>query len=174
MNTYGGGLFVHNLIRWFVLAGGLALLGVSVAGWMRDARWTRLDERLHAAFVGLVDLQFLAGLLLYAFFSPLPEAFYSDMATGMKVSQLRFFMLDHPVSMFIAISIIHVARTRSTRAAGGRARHRIVAISTGLALAIMLASIPWPGRQYGRPLFRLPGAVAGQSLLDTPIGHQPD
>ena len=157
MNSYSLGLAVHNGMRWVVLALGLIVVASTLAGWRRGRDWGTGDERLHSAFVGVVDLQFLAGLLLYAFLSPLPQAFLAELPATMKVPTIRFFMLDHPVSMFIAIAVIHGARHASKRASGSR-RFRIVSLTTALALAIMLASIPWPGLRYGRPFVRTPGS----------------
>jgi hypothetical protein len=159
MNSYSFGLAVHNGMRWVVLSLGLFVILSTLIGWLRGRAWGAGDERLHSAFVGFVDLQFLAGLILYAFLSPLPQAFFAELPATMKVPTIRFFMLDHPVSMFIAIAIIHGARNASKRASGSR-RFRIVSLTTALALTIMLASIPWPGLRYGRPLVRTPDSAA--------------
>lgn len=159
MNSYSLGLAVHNGMRWVVLSLALIVVLNALSGWLRSRNWGTGDERLHSAFVGVVDLQFLAGLILYAFLSPLPQAFLAELPATMKVPTIRFFMLDHPVSMLIAIAVIHGARNASKRASGSH-RFRIVALSTALALAIMLASIPWPGLRYGRPLVRTPGSEA--------------
>ena len=159
MNSYGLGLAVHNGMRWVVLTLGLLLLLNALAGWVRGRDWRNGDERLHSAFLGFVDLQFLAGLILYAFLSPLPQAFVAELPATMKVPTIRFFMLDHPVAMFIAIAILHVARNKSKSAKGPR-RFRMVSLTTALALGIMLASIPWPGLRYGRPLVRTPETAA--------------
>jgi hypothetical protein len=111
------------------------------------------------AFVNIISLQFLVGLALYAWLSPLTPAFFADPGIGMKVPTLRFFMLDHPVSMLIAIGILHSWRSRTLRVADGRTRHKQVTISTLIALLIIVASIPWPGLTYGRELFRAPSRL---------------
>jgi hypothetical protein len=41
-----------------------------------------------------------------------------------------------------------------TRRADSLRRHKVAAIFFGLALVVMLASIPWPGTPAGRPLLR--------------------
>jgi hypothetical protein len=156
VNSYSFSLLLHNGMRWMVLLLGVLVLLNGFAGWMLRREWHAADERLHSAFAGVLSLQFLIGLILYAFISPLPAAFLTGLPATMKVPTIRFFMLDHPVSMFIGIAIVHGARAKSARAATGRARFRIVALSTALALAIILASIPWPGLRYGRPLVRTP------------------
>ena len=135
---YSIGLIVHNLNRWLVIATGLLLVAKTFSGWLSGREWQRSDERLHAAFIGFLDFQFLVGIAIYAFLSPLPAAFFADIPVGMKVPTLRFFMLDHVVSMLIAISIVHAGRTRSMRAPSGRARLRTVAITSGIGLALIL------------------------------------
>ena len=130
------------------------LITKTSGGWYVGRSWTSGDDRLHAALVNLISLQFLLGLALYAWLSPLTPAFFVDPGTGMKVPTLRFFMLDHPVSMLIGIGILHSWRSKTRRVADGRTRHKQVTISTLVALLIIAASIPWPGLSYGRDLFR--------------------
>ena len=130
------------------------LITKTSVGWYAASRWTTGDDRLHSALVNITSLQFLVGLALYAWLSPLTPAFFADPGPGMKVPTLRFFMLDHPVSMLIGIGILHAWRSRTLRVADGRTRHRQVTVSTLIALLIIAASIPWPGLTYGRELFR--------------------
>ncbi len=147
-------LYVHSYLRWLVLLTGVLLVTKSLVGWSAGRPWTTTDDRVHSAFVNMVSLQFLVGLALYAWLSPLTPAFFADPGTGMNVPTLRFFMLDHPVSMLIAIGILHAWRGKTRRVADGRRRHKQVMISTLVAVLIIAASIPWPGLSYGRELFR--------------------
>ena len=133
---------------------GAVLITKTSEGWYVGRSWTSTDDRLHAALVHVISLQFLLGLALYAWLSPLTPAFFADPGPGMKVPTLRFFMLDHPVSMLIGIGILHSWRGKTMRVADGRTRHRQVTISTLIALLIIAGSIPWPGLSYGRAMFR--------------------
>lgn len=72
MTVYSFTLFCHSLLRWAILVAGLLALGVAAHGWAKARAFTHRDERLHRAFVGFVDLQFLLGLGLYFFVSPIP------------------------------------------------------------------------------------------------------
>ena len=147
-------LYVHSYLRWLVLLTGVVLITKTSEGWYVGRPWTSTDDRLHAALVHLVSVQFLLGLALYAWLSPLTPAFFADPGTGMKVPTLRFFMMDHPVSMLIGIGILHSWRSKTMRVADGPTRHKQVTISALIALLIIAASIPWPGLSYGRELFR--------------------
>jgi hypothetical protein len=117
--------------------------------------WTPLDERLHAALVGVTDLQLLVGLWLYVGASPFARAFLADMANAIHERGLRFFGLEHVTIMLAAVAFVHVGRARSKRAADPLQRHRRVFAWTLAALIAVLSSIPWPFFPVARPLFRL-------------------
>ena len=72
----------------------------------------------------------------------------------MRVPDVRFFLADHPMGMIIAIALAHVGRVRIRRAADSESRHKRALIFFGLALVMMLLSIPWPFLSAPRPLFR--------------------
>jgi putative effector of murein hydrolase len=69
---------------------------------------------------------------------------------------LRFFVLEHPLQMFIAIGIAHIALTTARRIQHERRRYGWTAILLALAMLLILTAIPWPGFYYGRPLLRMP------------------
>jgi hypothetical protein len=147
-------LFLHSLLRWVLLALAVFVCLRSFIGWLRRRTWQPLDERLHVALVGVVDTQFLLGLVLYGLLSPFSRTFWLNIATGMKDPILRFYGIEHVFAMLIAVTVLHIGRKRSTQAATGVLRHRRAWTSILAALAIMAVSIPWPDLPYGRPLFR--------------------
>jgi hypothetical protein len=76
-------------------------------------------------------------------------------ASAWQISSLRFWSMLHPAAMFVALVLVRVGRVLAlnapTLAVAQRRRLLCFAIST----ALMLAAIPWPGLENGRPLFRL-------------------
>ncbi len=160
-------LFAHSYLRWLVLALALIVLGRALAGFAQARDWARGDERLHAAFVGVVDLQFTLGVWLYLVSSPISHAFFADVGGSMKQTLLRFFGLEHPVGMLLAVALVHIGRTRSKRAPTPKLRHRRVWTFTLAAVLVMAASIPWPFMPAARPLFR---SAAVDSALGAPGG----
>ncbi len=151
---YPAVLALHSWLRWVVLIAGLIALVRGLSGWASGRPWSRADNGVGAAFVGALDLQLLLGLLLYAWLSPVTWSAFSDMGGAMRNSMLRFWAVEHLFGMLIAIAVAHVGRARLRRAPVDARRHRIVTISVGIALLIMLATIPWPGMPYARPLLR--------------------
>ena len=153
MNLYAIALVAHSYVRWLVLLVAIVLLVRTLMGWLGGREWTGADNRLHGLLVGVVNLQFVLGALLYAWLSPVTYAFFGNMGGGMGEPMLRFFGIEHIVGMVVAITLIHIGRGRSQRKTGS-ARHKTVFITLLIAVLVMLVSIPWPARPYGRPLFR--------------------
>jgi hypothetical protein len=56
--------------------------------------------------------------------------------------------------MLVAVTLVNIGRAKIRKATDAARKHKLAAIFFGIALAIMLASIPWPGLTSGRPLFR--------------------
>ena len=146
-------LSVHSWLRWVILILGLVAVVRAIGG--RGGRpWTSADESVGKWFIASLDLQFLVGLLLYAWFSPLTRAAFADFGGAMRNAGLRFFAVEHLLGMIVAVALAHVGRVRSRKATTDARRHHVAALFYGLALIILLASIPWPGMPAGRPLFR--------------------
>lgn len=146
-------LTLHSWLRWLVLLTGLVAFGRAAAGASGRKPWKPSDDRAGFWFVTALDAQFLLGLILYAFLSPITQAAFNDFGGVMKNPGLRFWAVEHVAGMLIAVSLAHVGRAR-TRKTDSLRRHKVAAIFFGLALAAILASIPWPGMANARPLLR--------------------
>ena len=150
---YGFVLNVHSWMRWVVIATCLwSLLRAATAG---GRPWTPADARASRIFVMALDVQVLLGLLLYVFLSPFTRQAMSDMATAMKVSALRFFVVEHLFGMLLAVAFAHIGAVKIRKAPNDARRHRLALIFFSLALLAVFASIPWPGTPAARPLFRI-------------------
>lgn len=146
-------LVLHSWLRYFLLAAGLWLLIAAIRG-LRANEWAPGDERMHKIFLGLLDTQFLLGLLLYFVLSPLTTAAFSNMGAAMKDPALRFFAVEHIATMFLAVAVAHIGRSRSKKKTGA-ARYKTTLIAQAIWLVLTLISIPWPLLDIGRPLFRM-------------------
>lgn len=150
---YAAVLVVHSYLRWLVILAGLIAVGRALAGTFGRKRWTPADDRAGFWFVTALDLQMLLGLLMYVFLSPFTHQAFGDFGAAMKNSALRFWAVEHILGMVIGLVLVHLGRVRARKTDSLR-RHKVAAIFFGLALAIILASIPWPGSPAGRPLLR--------------------
>ena len=151
--TYLITLTIHSWVRWLVLATGLIAVLRAITGTTGRRPWTPADDRSGFFFTMLLDFQVLLGLLLYGWLSPITREALRDFGGAMKSSGLRFWAVEHIFGMVMALALAHVGRVRIRKAQAPR-RHRLALIFFGLAILVMLATIPWPGTPYGRPLLR--------------------
>ncbi len=146
-------LFLHNLLRWGVLVFGLWAVVQSLIGWSGHRSFTKSSDKAGLLFMIFCDIQLLIGLALYfgnEWFTQLKEGG----AEVMKNAGLRFFAMEHALMMIIAWILVHVGRVAVKKAAL-TSKHKRAFIFYGLALIIILATIPWPFRtEIARPFFR--------------------
>jgi hypothetical protein len=146
-------ILLHSWLRWVVLILGVIVVVRAIGG--RTGRpWSQTDAALAKWFGITFDIQFVIGLLLYVWLSPVTQAAFADFGGAMRNAGLRFWAVEHIVGMVIAIALVHIGRGKIRKATTDSRRHTLTAIFYGIALILMLASIPWPGMAAGRPLFR--------------------
>ena len=73
----------------------------------------------------------------------------NGMKEVMKNQTLRFYAIEHPVGMLIAIATVHIGRIYSKKEVPDTTKHKRTALFFGLALLIILVSLPWPFRTVG-------------------------
>lgn len=147
-------LTIHSLMRWVVLAAGVAAFTRAFAGSRARRPWTAADGRAGLWFTIAIDTQLVLGLLLYVWLSPITSGAFDDFGGAMRNSVLRFWAVEHLFGMVAALALAHVGRARARRARDAAGRHRTSAIFFGLALLAIVLTIPWPGMPAARPLFR--------------------
>lgn len=147
-------LAVHSSLRWLVLVALVALFVRAVVGWRGEHERTKRDRILTAVTIGFVDLQLVLGLVLY-FTGPWMQTLSEGMGRVMSTSPLRFFIVEHPFGMILALIVLHVFSVRSRKADDDKLAWRRLAIGLGVGLLLILISIPWPFMPAGRPWFRL-------------------
>lgn len=151
---YATVLWAHSWVRWVILLSGLVVWFRSIANATGRRPWTSTDELWGMVFIIFLDLQLVLGVALYAFLSPFTAAAFLDFGQAMSNSSLRFWAVEHPFGMLVAIALAHVGRVKARRAVPDARRHRLVTIFVGLALVITIASIPWPFTPVARAFLR--------------------
>jgi hypothetical protein len=96
----------------------------------------------------------LLGLLLYFVLSPNMQAILNNFGGAMKDPAARFWAVEHTSAMLAAVVLAHVGRVLARKAATPAAKRTRLLICFGLATALMIIGMPWPGRPGGRDLFR--------------------
>ena len=67
---------------------------------------------------------------------------------------MRFFTIEHVIGMIAGIALVHIARVKIRKAADAERKHRIAMVWYGIALILIIVSIPWPGLPVSRPWVR--------------------
>jgi hypothetical protein len=151
---YASVLWLHSWLRWAVLLTGLVAWLRAIGGKTARRPWTPQDELWGLLLTISVDLQFLVGLVLYLFLSPITRLGLRNFAAAMQINVARFFTVEHVIGMIAGIALVHVARVKIRKAADPDRKHRLAMVLFGIALVVMIISIPWPGMPVARPLFR--------------------
>lgn len=150
-------LWVHSWLRWIVVALGVLATAYALRGRASGRAYTQVDARVGLWFVAALDVQVTLGLTLYLFLSPFTRIGFADPGAAMHSSVLRFFLIEHAVSMLLALTAAHVGRVRTRRATHDRDKHQRAASGALIALLCILVGIPWPFLPYARPLARVSG-----------------
>ena len=150
---YTGLLHLHSFLRWVIL---LLLMIVVLRSLTAGNRpFNNTDKKFGLFAMIACDITLLIGLYqwitgpvygLNAFKNSGMKAIMSDKA-------LRFFSVEHFAGMIIAIVLVHIGKSYAKKDLPDSVKHKRTLIFFGLALLIILISIPWPFRQVGRGWF---------------------
>ena len=137
---YTGIQHLHSYMTYLVLLGVLFSFASALAGMFGSRLFTDGDRK--KGLLGLIPahLQGVIGVILY-FVSPLGASNFSGEAMGDSTS--RLYMLEHPLTMIIALVLITIGYSRSKRLVGTGKGFKSIAVFYGIALLLILIRIPW-------------------------------
>ena len=152
-----GLVHLHNFMRWIILVLLLISIVKAFAGWQNKKVFSAGDKKLWLFMMISAHITLLLGLYQvgfgrYGMFSTtLPDGI-----TLMKDKFYRFFWVEHPVSMIIAIVLITLGYGMAKKTIADKLKYKTAFWYFLMALILILAAVPWPFREIvGRPL--LPG-----------------
>lgn len=150
-----GLVHLHNFLRWLVLIFGLLALITGSRGIGGGRDFTNGDKRTGLYFLITMDIQLLVGLALY-FIGPWGFKVIQGAGMGavMKNAANRFWAVEHPVMMLLAVILVHIGYAGTKGNRPHRSKFRRLFWCTLIALILILAAVPWPFREgIGRPWF---------------------
>ncbi len=128
---------------WTILIAGFYAVGDALRDLLAGKPWDKGSRFPGLVYVGLLDLQFLVGAVVYATSPNVKEAWH-DMGAAMKVKELRFFAVEHAFGMAARPRPgPRRLRSSSRRPPPTRLKYRRAAVFYGLSLLIVLKMIPW-------------------------------
>jgi hypothetical protein len=142
-------LTIHSYLRWIITILAIYVIVKAILGIVNKSEFTNSDSKTGLFFMISCDVQLLIGLLLYFWFSPITTSAFANFGAAMKDKELRFWAVEHIAGMLIAWLLVHIGRAKSKKG-DDLAKHKSSLIYYGLAIVIIMASIPWANR----PMFR--------------------
>jgi heme A synthase len=144
---YTGFLHLHSSLRYLVLI--FLLLAIVFA---LTSKTYEKKNKMTALFALIFShIQFLLGWVMY-FMSGISS--YWGIEGFMKDKFLRFWALEHPITMTLGIILITAGYSISKRKTADNEKLKPIYIFYTLGLILILASIPWPFREViGRGWF---------------------
>jgi hypothetical protein len=152
---YTGLVHLHNLLRWVILILLVVALVRHLMGMTGKKPFTSGDKKTGLFLMISAHTQFLVGLVIW-FMGPWGIKLLQSIgfSAAMKDPVARFWIMEHNVGMLIAIVLITIGRGVSKKDLSDASKHKRSFWLYLIALIIILASVPWPGRiGIGRPLF---------------------
>lgn len=149
-----GLLHLHNLLRWVILILLLVSVIKAYTGWMNKKSFQPGDKKVWLFTMIAGHITLLIGLYqwLWGRFglltTTLPEG-----TSVMKDKFYRFYWVEHPFTMVLAIIFLTLAHGVAKKAIPDQIKFKKAFWFFIIALVLILAGVPWPWREIvGRPL----------------------
>ena len=152
-----GLIHLHNVLRWVILILLVVSLIKSYTGWQSKRAFTPGDRKIWLFTMVSAHITLLLGLYQWLFgrYGALTITLPPDVSV-MKEPFYRFFWIEHPTAMILAIIFITLGNGMAKKKVTDMVKFRKAFWYFLIALVLILAAIPWPFRDIiGRPL--LPG-----------------
>lgn len=147
-----GLLHAHSGLRYIALA--LLVISVIIAfiSWTGKKPFTEGNRKLYLFTMISGHIQLLIGLVL-TITSIVPMISAVGMGEVMKNPESRFFAVEHPSMMILALIFLTVGHSMSKKTEAPTNKHRFIFVFYLLALILIFFAIPWPFTNPARPLF---------------------
>jgi len=149
-----GLLHLHNLLRWIILVLLLVSIYKSFSGWKGQKAFAAGDKKVWLMTMIAGHITLLLGLYQWTI-GPIGifKTENQSFADVMKNPATRFFQVEHPVSMILAIVLITLGHGMAKKNVSDEEKYKKAFRYFVLALLLILVAVPWPFREIGRPWF---------------------
>ncbi len=150
-----GLLHLHNIMRWVILLLLVIAIVKSFAGMSASKPFTSGDKRIGLFLMISAHITLLVGL--YQWLAGRFGILTTSLPPGtslMKDAFYRFYWIEHPLGMIVAVALITIGRGQSKKNILDVVKHKRSFWYFLIALIVILGTVPWPFREaIGRPWF---------------------
>jgi hypothetical protein len=140
---YSGLLVTHSYLRYIILLLLLIVIVVSIVGLINKSPFTKKHDKLSLFLFICAHTQLLLGIILYLVG---PRVQFSSQT--MKDPALRYFAVEHALSMILAIVLITVARISAKKTPVDLIKHRRTLTFNLIALIVIGVVVFYLGAPY--------------------------
>jgi hypothetical protein len=138
-------LLVHSILRYLILV----LIGVvlyrSFTGLRNNNNFSIKDNKFSLYLLIASHTMLLIGLIQYFFGEKGLKLIQAHgMKVAMKDSLIRFFSVEHSLTMVLAIILIQLGRNATKKLVHDKIKHKKIFYFTLMALLLILLRMPWP------------------------------
>jgi len=115
----------------------------AIKGLKSNKEFTDKDLRISLFTLIVAHIQLIIGLIGY--FTSTQFAFMRENGMGavMKDSDMRLFVVEHPLMMILAIVLITMGFSKHKNKTDDKSKFKTIAVYYGIALLFVLSRIPW-------------------------------
>ena len=135
--------FLHSYWAYLVLFILIVATLNAIVKFIGNKEFKAFDFRISLFTLIVSHIQLLIGIVLYlsaGYFSVISE---SGMGEVMKNPTLRSNIVEHPITMILAVVFITMGYSKHKKKLTSKPKFKLLAIFYTLALILVLAKIPW-------------------------------
>ena len=114
-----------------------------VSGLVSKRDFKDRDLRISLFTLIIAHFQLIIGILAYFFSAQFQFLRDKGMGEAMQQSEIRYFIIEHPLMMILAIVLITMGFSKHKRKTTSPEKFKVLAIYYGVALLFVLIRIPW-------------------------------
>jgi hypothetical protein len=112
----------------------------SVVRWVKNLEYTKTDRYLRTAFMVLLYLTLIHGIIMYFFIDPSLKSSF-DIQNAIKRSSLRFWVIEHFYVMTFALILSQIGAVFIRKTTNDKSRFGYTAFYYGIATLITILSM---------------------------------
>ncbi|MFC0603618.1 hypothetical protein [Winogradskyella pulchriflava] len=136
--------FIHSKWAYLVLLVLIIATFNALIKFFGDKEFDAKDFRISLFALITMHIQLLIGIVLFFmkdYFGTISEV--GGMGEVMKNSALRNLIVEHPLTMIIAVALVTIGYSKHKKKLTSKPKFKMLAIFYTIALVLVLAKIPW-------------------------------
>ncbi len=139
---YTGLKHIHTFLPYLIFIALAAALILSLMKRNNSGPLDSLTKRFSLFTLIFTHTQILLGIVLY-FVSPITKNAMEDFGAAMGESAIRFYAVEHVLTMILAAVAITIGNSKAKKAATGKKAYNSILLYFTIALILILIRIPW-------------------------------